>query len=414
VDRRRWVPLVAVLVIATACTSSSTGTGTSSPSKSAPSSSPTATPSTTKTSATSSAPATSPPAKTSSTAAPLTKAQQVLAGMSEKERVGQLLMVDCASTGASAATNIAIGNYYVGSVILDGTSQLSIQQTAEIAAQLQTRVTPPKAKLFVATDQEGGQVQRLRGPGFSPIPSAVQQGLQAPDRLQSDAQQWGTQLRQAGVTVNLAPVLDTVPANFGSNPPIGDLDREYGHDPATVSSHGNAFARGLRSAGVDASVKHFPGLGRVTGNTDVTSGVTDSVTTRHDSYLAPFQDAVKGGVPFVMMSTAIYTRIDPDHPAAFSPTIVTGMLRNDLGFRGVIISDDVGNAAQVSGTSVGNRAVAFIAAGGTMVLTVDATQVPAMTAALLARAKSDKAFKTKVDKAALVVLQAKQDRRLLY
>lgn len=333
--------------------------------------------------------------------------------MSEAERVGQLLMVDCPSTGISAATVTAVGTYHVGSVILDGTSQLSVQETANLTAQLQVRA-PDSAKLLVATDQEGGQVQRLRGPGFSAIPSAVEQGGQAPSALRSDAQQWGAQLHSAGVNVNLAPVLDTVPPDFGSNPPIGDLDREYGHDPATVSSHGNAVAQGLQAAGVDATVKHFPGLGRVTGNTDLTSGVQDTVTTRHDPYLAPFADAVHGHVAFVMVSTAIYTRIDPVHPATFSSTIVTGMLRHDLGFRGVIISDDLGISAQVSGTPIGNRAVGFIAAGGDMVLTVDASQAPAMTAALLARAASDSAFKAKVDAAALAVLRAKQARGLLH
>jgi beta-N-acetylhexosaminidase len=115
----------------------------------------------------------------------------------------------------------------------------------------------------------------------------------------------------------------------------------------------------------------------------------------------------------VMLSTAIYTRLDPEHPAAFSRTIVTGMLRGDLGFRGVIISDDIGIAKQVSGYSIGGRAVAFIAAGGDMVLTVDATQAAAMTSAVLAKAQTDRAFRAQVDAAALVVLQAKQARGLL-
>jgi beta-N-acetylhexosaminidase len=209
-------------------------------------------------------------------------------------------------------------------------------------------------------------------------------------------------------------VLDTVPPNFGPNPPVGDLQREYGRDPASVSSHGTAVAQGLRSAGVDATVKHFPGLGRVRGNTDLVTGVLDQVTTRRDAYVEPFALAIRGGVPFVMVSTAIYTRIDPNGPAAFSPTIVTGMLRHDLGFHGVIISDDLGISKQVSGRSVGDRAVDFVAAGGDIVLTVDASQAPAMTAALLARAKRDPKFKAQVDAAALRVLQAKQARGLLH
>ena len=131
-------------------------------------------------------------------------------------------------------------------------------------------LNPSAAKLFIATDQEGGLVQRLRGPGFSTIPSGVQQGSIDPATLQADARVWGGQLRQAGVNVNLAPVLDTVPAGSGPNPPIGDLDRQYGSTPAAVTSHGLAFLDGMTAAGIDATVKHFPGLGRTSGNTDLT------------------------------------------------------------------------------------------------------------------------------------------------
>jgi beta-N-acetylhexosaminidase len=321
-------------------------------------------------------------------------------------------MVDCPTTGVAAATITAIQQYHVGSVILDGTSYAGLSATNAVTAQLQ-HYAPRNVQLFVATDQEGGLVQRLRGPGFTNIVSALQQGTIPPPTLQGYARGWGGQLRGAGVNVNLAPVLDTVPAGFGSNPPIGDLDREFGHTPAVVRTHGMAVVRGMAAAGVDVTVKHFPGLGRVRGNTDTTGGVTDTVTTRHDAYLAPFQAAARAGVPFVMMSTAIYSRIDPGVPAAFSRSIVTGMLRGDLGFRGLIISDDLGGAAQVSGYSIGDRAVRFVAAGGDVVLTVDATQAATMTAALLAKARHSAAFEKKVDAAALLVLEKKQARGLL-
>lgn len=356
---------------------------------------------------------TAPPPPTHTTVPPLpSTAQSTFAAMTESERIGQLFMVDCPTTSVAGSTVTAIRSYHVGSVILDGTSHAGLSATATVTSRLQG-LAPHGVGLFIATDQEGGLVQRLQGTGFSDIPSAVDQGTVDPARLRAEAAGWGAQLRAAGVNVNLAPVLDTVPAGFGSNPPIGDLDREYGHDPATVTSHGVAVAQGMLDARVDPTAKHFPGLGRVTGNTDTTSHVTDYATSRHDPYLAPFAAAVQRGVPFVMMSTAIYSKIDPNNPAAFSPTIVTGMLRGDLGFRGVIISDDLGNAAQVSGYSIGQRAVSFLAAGGTMVLTVDATQAATMTAAVAAKVSSDPAFKAAVDADALLVLKAKQARGLL-
>lgn len=332
--------------------------------------------------------------------------------MTLEQKVGQLLMVDCPSGGVSDAALAAIRAQHVGSIILDGNSALGVQRTAAVSAQLQ-RAAPPGVGLLISTDQEGGYVQRMRGPGFSDLPSGVQQGGIDPAALRADARTWGQQLKAAGINVDLAPVLDVVPPGVTANPPIADLDRQYGRDPATVTSHGLAFARGMQDAGIAPTVKHFPGLGRVAGNTDTTRGVLDTLTTRHDPLVTPFADAVRAGVPLVMMSTAIYTQIDPDHPAAFSRTIVTGMLRGDLGFKGVVISDDVGGAKQVSGYSVAERAGLFVAAGGDIVLTVVPGQAATMTAALIARAQADPAFARLVDAAALRVLTLKGSLGLL-
>jgi beta-N-acetylhexosaminidase len=340
-----------------------------------------------------------------------TRAQQIFNGMTDAQRVGQLLMVGCSSTGVDSATVTAIRTYHVGSVILDGNSSLSISQERSITNALQGTAVE-HTKLFIATDQEGGLVQRMRGPGFASIPSALVQGGWAPSTLQSSATTWAGQLTSAGINVDLAPVLDTVPAG-SNNPPIGDLYREYGHYPSVVASHGVAVARGFAAAGLIATVKHFPGLGRVTANTDTTSGVSDSTTTSTDAYLAPFAAAVQAGVPFVMISTAIYTRIDATAPAAFSSRIVTGLLRGTLGFHGVAISDDLGSAQQVSGYSVGDRAWRFVAAGGDLVLTVNATQAATMTGAILSRMRTDATFKQTVYAAVLRVLATKQAHGLL-
>jgi beta-N-acetylhexosaminidase len=399
----------AVATAAAGCTSaesgspSSTGAAVSSPGQSSPAQ--------TSPGRSSSAPS-SPSATHASPDGAAHSAEAVLAAMSEAERVGQLLMVDCPSTEVAAQTVTDITTHHVGSVILDGNSSLSVTELKSLTRQLQSHA-PSTAGLLISTDQEGGLVRRLRGSGFAAMPSAVVQGGYAVSALRTDAAEWGRQLAAAGINVDLAPVLDTVPAGSTDNPPIGDLDREYGHDPATVASHGTAVAQGLASAGVAATVKHFPGLGRVTGNTDTTSGVTDSVTTATDPYLAPFATAIDAAVPFVMMSTAIYSRIDPTHPAAFSSKIIGSILRGSLHFTGVVISDDLGAAQQVSGYSIADRAIDFIAAGGDIVLTVVASQAATMTSALLQRAQSDPSFKAKVDAAALAVLTEKQALGLL-
>jgi beta-glucosidase-like glycosyl hydrolase len=339
----------------------------------------------------------------------------VLARLSLEQRVGQLLMVGVPAGGASATALQQIGTFHVGGVILTGRSSAGTAATANLAAQLQTQATSAGnagVPLLVSTDQEGGAVQVLSGPGFSTIPSALSQGSESTTTLRAQAGAWGGQLRSAGVRVDLAPVADTVPAGT-NNPPIGNLDRQYGSTPATVSAHAGAFAAGLEDAGVVPTVKHFPGLGRVSANTDTSSGVTDTVTTRTDPFLAPFRDVSRIGTPFLMMSTAIYSRIDPANPAAFSPTVLNGMVRGDLGFTGVVISDDLGNARQVSGVAPGDRAVRFLGAGGDIVLTVNPATLPAMYDALLARARADAGFRARVSQSAQRVLLAKQRLGLL-
>jgi beta-N-acetylhexosaminidase len=364
---------------------------------------------------TSSAPslsATPTPSATTSTDPP-DAAQRALAAMTEAQRIGQLFMVGTPATGTDPTVAAQVRSGAVGSVFLSGNSTRPAAPTASMVATLQQ--SAGAVHLFVSTDQEGGTVQRLQGPDFSAIPSALVQGGSTPAVERANAKKWGAQLVAAGVNLDLAPVMDTVPsAAFApDNPPIGALDREFGYTPAAVTAAGTAFLQGLLDAGVDSTAKHFPGLGRVTTNTDTSSGVTDSTTTSSDPYLAPFAAAITAGTPFVMMSSAIYRKIDPNHPAAFSSTVVTGLLRGQLHFGGVVVSDDLGAAQQVAGYPVGDRAVDFIAAGGDLVLTIVPGQIAAMSAAVLARASTDPTFAAQVDAAALVVLEAKQARGLL-
>jgi beta-N-acetylhexosaminidase len=339
----------------------------------------------------------------------------LLARMTLEQRVGQLLMVGVPATGASANELQQVARYHVGGVILTGRGTAGTAATANLTAQLQVQATgagTAGVPLLVSADQEGGAVQVLKGPGFSTIPSALTQGGEATATLQQQARTWGAQLRAAGVRVDLAPVADTVPAG-ANNPPIGNFDRQYGSNPTSVATHAGAFAAGMEQAGVIPTVKHFPGLGRVTANTDTSTGVTDTVTTRTDAFLTPFRYASRIGSPFVMMSTAIYTKIDASQPAAFSPTVIGSVLRGDLGFGGVVVSDDLGNARQVSGVAVGDRATRFIAAGGDLVLTVNPSTLPAMFTALVDRARTDAPFLARVDQSAQRILTAKQQLGLL-
>jgi beta-N-acetylhexosaminidase len=168
----------------------------------------------------------------------------------------------------------------------------------------------------------------------------------------------------------------------------------------------------MTTGGVATVIKHFPGLGFVTGNTDDTVDVTDSITTRSSPAVGAFDAAISAGAPAVMVSSARYTNIDPAEIATFSPTVLLGMLRGDANFNGVIMTDSVA-AAALSPYPPATRALNFLSAGGDLVLTTDSSTLPAMFDAVLARAQTDSAFLGLVDTSAQRVLRLKAQMGLL-
>lgn len=343
-------------------------------------------------------------------------AAATLASMTDAQRIGQLFFVGLAKDRLDAATIDAIATTHFGSVAFtthSGAGVKTVRADTDAVQALATRDATGGVGFFVAANQEGGIIQGLSGPGFDDIPSAVDQGTLSAAKLQGMAAGWGEELHDAGINVDFAPVTDVVPAGTESqNAPIGQLAREYGHSPSVVGSHVTAFIAGMQEAGIATTAKHFPGLGRVEGNTDFTDDVTDAVTTRDDPFVQPFAAAIDAGVPFVMVSLATYERIDPDHLAVFSSTVMQGMLRDDLGFDGVIVSDALG-ATAVKSITPGTRAVDFIAAGGDMIISNQIAPAIKMAKALVTRASADASFRERIDDAALRVLEAKAVAGLL-
>ncbi|MEV7417102.1 glycoside hydrolase family 3 N-terminal domain-containing protein [Streptomyces sp. NPDC089919] len=338
----------------------------------------------------------------------------VFDAMTDRQRVGQLFAGGLSAAQPDPRQVLLLTGNQVGTVFLAGRSAAGTQATARVVAGLEKAAAGQPAGLLMATDQEGGQVQVLSGPGFTAMPSALVQGGWQAGTLTAAAKTWAQELKAAGVDLNFAPVADVVPAGLGkANAPIGAFDREFGSTSGVVATHSTAFLAGFQQAGVLATLKHFPGLGAVTGNTDVTAGVVDSVTTQQSTSLAPFAEGIKAGAPFVMVSLATYAGIDPQHRAVFSAQVMRQLLRTQLGFKGVVVSDDLGNAKQVQDLAPGDRAVAFLAAGGDMVLTVNANAVPAMTRAVRQQMAADQGFRSTVGESVKRILNAKQQVGLL-
>ena len=336
-----------------------------------------------------------------------------LEGWTLEQKVGQLLMVGADTSGPQIASIDAVSTHHVGNVFISGQTRAGAEPVRGVITTLTDLVGPDATHdtpLLVTTDQEGGQVQVLNGTGFSSLPSASEQATMSADDLLTKSRAWGQELADAGVTMNLAPVADLVDGpSPSSNGPIGKWEREYGHDAATTLDHATAFARGMEDAGLIATYKHFPGLGRVTDNTDTVAGVTDAVTTRSgDPAVSVFADAITGGAKVIMVSSAIYSLIDSSAPAVFSSVVVTDMLRGDLGFKGVVITDDVSTAVQVQDRTPAQRAVQAVRAGCDIVLaSADATVVADMARALVTEAQSDPALAERVDESAARVLALK-------
>ena len=336
-----------------------------------------------------------------------------MAGLTAAEQVGQLLMVAVSSTGPSGSDQDLLAESRAGSVILLGNSAAGAVATEDVVTAVRGSTRRPAGiRTLLAVDQEGGQVQRLRGPGFAEIPAAEQQAERPDARLTRDAERWGRELAAVGIDANLAPVADVVPADLGTaNAPIGALRRGYGSDPETVAAKASAFVRGMDEAGVATAVKHFPGLGRVQGNTDYARRVVDGRTTRDGAQVAAFRTVIEAGVDMVMASSAHYERIDAERRAAFSPVVLTDLLREDLRFSGVVVSDDLA-AAAMADVDPARRALHFLAAGGDLMIIGDPGLVGPMARAVRQRMASDERFAERVRRSATRVVLLKARRGL--
>ena len=286
----------------------------------------------------------------------------VLATWTDARLAEQTIVVPVDETAVSTiAPEVAAG---AGGVILFGSAA-----PVDLGAQLHSVASgaPGGIAPLVMSDEEGGQVQRMANL-VGGLPSARQMGAtMTAAQIQQLAATLASHLRAAGVTMDLAPVLDT---DDGDGPSNIDPDgtRSFSDDPAVASADGRAFAAGLVSGGVVPVVKHFPGLGHATGNTDVMSASTLPWSTLESSGLIPFRDAVAAHLPAVMVANATVPGLTTI-PASLSPDVITTVLRNQLGFTGLVMTDSLSAVAITNaGYTVPQAAVAAIEAGADMVV----------------------------------------------
>jgi beta-N-acetylhexosaminidase len=269
------------------------------------------------------------------------KAPSPSAGLGPNVLAGQRTIVGFSGTSIPASVRRGITRGRIGGVILFADNIASRRGVRSLTARLQ-QITRPKAlrpyPLLVMIDQEGGLVKRLSG---APNASAAVMGRRGPAFSRSQGRLTGRNLRNAGINVNLAPVLDV--GRPGGN--IASTERAFGSTVAGVTRTAIPFARAMQAAGAAATAKHFPGLGAVRLNTDDAVQrirLSRAALRRIDE--AVYRPFIRSGGALVMVGTAIYPAFSP-RPAAFERRIVVGELRRRLGFRGVTITDALGAVA---------------------------------------------------------------------
>lgn len=339
---------------------------------------------------------------------PQSQAKRAVEAMSVPEQVGQLVMVPLnAGTDASVLQDL-VANQHVGSVLITGNWNIGVDGLKQSTDELQS-YAPDNDKLLIATDQEGGQVQHVQGPGFDAIPEAIYQGQMATDQLRASAAVWGSQLKAAGINVNLAPVVDTVQVDRSANAPIGALDRDFGLDGNGNAQHATAFVNGMRDSGVQTSIKHYPGLGAVTGNTDFTTdGILDTTTTTDGEQIQAFNTTLQSNPAMVMMSLATYQQIDGSAPAAFSSKLIRDQLRGQLGYDGVITSDSL-SATALSGIDPSQLGVRLVEAGGDLACIGAGSYIQPIIDGLNQQAASNPDFAANVKQSAIRVMTLKYE-----
>jgi len=294
--------------------------------------------------------------------APFTVRYQIEA-MTLREKIGQLFMVSFSGTVLDDQTVAWMREYAIGGVILLGGNVESEEQTKSLIADLKERISKElPSPLLIAVDQEGGTVSRFRWNGYE---ARAQKDVGNGDDAYALARLRAKELRALGIHMNFSPVLDSAKSK---NDFI--YERAFRGDVHTVAALGTRMIQGYLDGGIIPVAKHYPGH----GDTSVDSHKKLPVTKRDGAgwreHLLPFKEAVKAGVPAIMTAHVLVPLIDPAYPASISKSIVADILRSGLGFRGVVVSDDLGMGALTSTYTFPDIALRALDAGTDILLVV--------------------------------------------
>ena len=293
---------------------------------------------------------------------PEEKVDKLVANMSDADKVGQLLMIGIHGKTLNDDAKFMLNEYRVGGIILFDRNMESKDQVKSLITDInKTGKSAGLTPLFIGIDQEGGAVARMENQLIK-VPPAEEVGKESVEQAVSLAKQSGTELKDLGFNINFAPVAD-LGLTYG---------RSFSTNPDEVVRYASAVGKAYDEAGLWYSYKHFPGIGK----TDVdlhadTSVVPVSKETLLNEDTKVFVDLIKQSKPntyAIMVSHAMYPQIDPDHPSSLSKAIITDWLRKDMGYNGVVVTDDMDMGALAKHYTFGDMAVQSILAGSDILL----------------------------------------------
>jgi beta-N-acetylhexosaminidase len=330
-------------------------------------------------------------------AAPAAPSEAPVDRLTLGQQVGQLIVLRFDGTAAPAYVREALGEERAAGAILFRDNVTAPDQLRALTAQLREAGSRP----IVAVDQEGGEIRIL--PWAPPQQSAPEQV--AAGTVRDDAEAAASALRAAGITVTLAPVAD-VPTVAGAA--LGG--RAFSENPQAAGEAMAAAVEGWRAGGVAATAKHFPGLGGATVNTDDGPATIERTRAQiEEADLPPFEAAIEAGAPLVMVGHALYPALDAERIASQSQAIVEDLLRGQLGFEGVVITDSMEAQASLATADVATASERVVRAGADLVLLTGAGSYRPVYRHLLQVARSEPAFAERVRESAARVLALKEN-----
>lgn len=338
-----------------------------------------------------------------------------LARLTTEQKIGQLFCVSFSGAELDESVKKFFKEYYIGNVILFSKNIENAEQTAALCRGIQSEITADTGvPAFIGTDQEGGTVVRVTdGAVYYPGAMAVSAAGSA-EYARKVGENMGSELKSLGINVDFAPVAD-VNSN-PDNPVIGV--RSYGDSPDTVGAMAEAFAEGMASASEICTAKHYPGHGDTDADSHYGLPMVDkSLDEIRQSELLPFKRLVTKDIPAVMAAHIIYPQIDSEYPASMSKILLTDVLRGELGFEGMVVTDGLRMGAVADGIGTPEACVAAVNAGADLLLTgsggetEDLSLEPQIKCVERVReaVKNGEITKETLDSAVLRILKCKQE-----